>query len=95
MKHLGFLMKQVINVMNLIIINRGLLIRVKQKNAMLEYLKSFVDELIDTFFSSDNFKKKKKKNNANGEGLVRDILKNKFENKYLGRVIAVLEKNKN
>ena len=61
MKHLGFLMKQVINVMNLIIINRGLLIRVKQKNAMLEYLKSFVDELIDTFFSSDNFKKKKKK----------------------------------
>ena len=95
MKHLGFLMKQVINVMNLIIINRGLLIRVKQKNAMLEYLKSFVDELIDTFLSSDNFKKKKKKNNANGEGLVRDILKNKFENKYLGRVIAVLEKNKN
>ena len=95
MKHLGFLMKQVINVMNLIIINRGLLIRVKQKNAMLEYLKSFVDELIDTFFSSDNFKKKKKKSNANGEGLVRDILKNKFENKYLGRVIAVLEKNKN
>ena len=95
MKHLGFLMKQVINVMNLIIINRGLLIRVKQKNAMLEYLKSFVDELIDTFFSSDNFKKKKIKNNANGEGLVRDILKNKFENKYLGRVIAVLEKNKN
>ena len=95
MKHLGFLMKQVINVMNLIIINRGLLIRVKQKNAMLEYLKSFVDELIDTFFSSDNFKKKKKKKNANGEGLVRDILKNKFENKYLGRVIAVLEKNKN
>ena len=61
MKHLGFLMKQVINVMNLIIINRGLLIRVKQKNAMLEYLKSFVDELIDTFFSSDIFKKKKKK----------------------------------
>ena len=55
MKHLGFLMKQVINVMNLIIINRGLLIRVKQKNAMLEYLKSFVDELIDTFFSSDIF----------------------------------------
>ena len=94
MKHLGFLMKQVINVMNLIIINRGLLIRVKQKNAMLEYLKSFVDELIDTFFSSDIFKKKKK-NNSNGEGLVRDILKNKFENKYLGRVIAVLEKNKN
>ena len=26
---------------------------------------------------------------------MRDILKNKFENKYLGRVIAVLEKNKN
>ena len=33
--------------------------KIKTKNAMLEYLKSFVDELIDTFFSSGNFKKKK------------------------------------
>ena len=55
---------------------------------MLEYPKIMVDKLIDMFSSSSNIKKL---NNANYEGQVSDILKNKFENKDLGRVKADLD----
>lgn len=55
---------------------------------MLEYPKIMVDKLIDMFSSSSNIKKL---NNANYEGQVSDILKNKFENKDLDRVKADLD----
>ena len=77
MKHLILLKELLTSAINLISINLGLLIRVIQKNAVLEYLRNMEGKPIDMFACPSIIKNI---NNANYKGYVHVKFKTKFEN---------------